>query len=142
MLEILVESNSVLETEKLARKIASKLKGNEIITFCGDLGAGKTAFTRGFADYFGLKDDVSSPTFSLMNEYSNGKVKIYHFDMYRIKSLEDLESTGFFDYIGKGIILIEWSENIKEFINEDVIEIKIDKISENSRRFEISGGGF
>ena len=142
MLEILVESNSVLETEKLAKKIASKLKGNEIITFYGDLGAGKTAFTRGFADYFGLKDDVSSPTFSLMNEYSNEKVKIYHFDMYRIKSLEDLESTGFFDYIGKGIILIEWSENIKEFINENVIEIKIDKISENSRRFEISGGGF
>ena len=142
MLEILVKSNSVLETEELAKKIASKLKGDEIITFYGDLGAGKTAFTRGFADYFGLKDDVSSPTFSLMNEYSNEKVKIYHFDMYRIKSFEDLESTGFFDYIGKGIIIIEWSENIKEFINENVIEIRINKVSENSRQFEISGGGF
>lgn len=142
MLDILVQSNSVLETEQLAKKIASKLNGNEIITFYGDLAAGKTAFTRGFADYFGLKDDVSSPTFSLMNEYSNKKVKIFHFDMYRIKSFEDLESTGFFDYIGKGIMLIEWSENIEEFINENVIKIKINKISENSRQFEITGGEF
>ena len=94
-------SNSALETENLARKFASKLKGNEVIAFYGDLGAGKTAFTRGVADFFGLKDEVSSPTFALVNEYSSEKVRIYHFDMYRINTFEDLESTGFFDYLGR-----------------------------------------
>lgn len=135
-------SNSAIETENLAKKFASKLKGNEVIAFYGDLGAGKTAFTRGVADFFGLKDEVSSPTFALVNEYSSEKTKIYHFDMYRINTLEDLESTGFFDYLGRGIILVEWSENIKEYLPEDIIEIKISKTGENSREIEIIGGDF
>ena len=135
-------SNSAIETENLARKFASKLKGNEVIAFYGDLGAGKTAFTRGVADFFGLKDEVSSPTFALVNEYSSEKVKIYHFDMYRINTLEDLESTGFFDYLGRGIILVEWSENIKEYLPENLIEIKISKTGESSREIEIIGGDF
>lgn len=135
-------SNSAIETENLARKFASKLKGSEVIAFYGDLGAGKTAFTRGVADFFGLKDEVSSPTFALVNEYSSEKAKIYHFDMYRINTLEDLESTGFFDYLGRGIILVEWSENIKEYLPEDLIEIKISKTGENSREIEIIGGDF
>lgn len=135
-------SNSVLETENFARKFASKLKGNEVIAFYGDLGAGKTAFTRGVADFFGLKDEVSSPTFALVNEYSSEKVKIYHFDMYRINTFEDLESTGFFDYLERGIILVEWSENIKEYLPENLIEIKISKTGENSREIEIIGGDF
>lgn len=135
-------SNSAIETENLARKFASKLKGNEVIAFYGDLGAGKTAFTRGVADFFGLKDEVSSPTFALVNEYSSEKAKIYHFDMYRINTLEDLESTGFFDYLERGIILVEWSENIKEYLPEDLIEIKISKTGENSRKIEIIGGDF
>lgn len=135
-------SDSALETESFARRFASKLKGNEVIAFYGDLGAGKTAFTRGVADFFGLKDEVSSPTFALVNEYSCEKAKIYHFDMYRINTPEDLESTGFFDYLGRGIILVEWSENIKEYLPENVIEIKISKTGENSRKIEISGGDF
>lgn len=135
-------SNSALETENLAKKFASKLKGNEVIAFYGDLGAGKTAFTRGVADFFGLKDEVSSPTFALVNEYSSEKTKIYHFDMYRINTFEDLESTGFFDYLGRGIILVEWSENIKEYLPENLIEIKISKTGESSREIEIIGGDF
>lgn len=135
-------SNSAIETENLAKKFASKLKGTEVIAFYGDLGAGKTAFTRGVADFFGLKDEVSSPTFALVNEYSSEKTKIYHFDMYRINTFEDLESTGFFDYLGRGIILVEWSENIKEYLPENLIEIKISKTGEDSREIEIIGGDF
>ena len=137
-------SRSAIETENIAKEFAKNLKGNEILAFYGDLGAGKTAFTRGLADYFGLKDMVSSPTFSIINEYENESVKIYHFDMYRINSLEDLESTGFFDFIGTGIMLIEWSENIGQFLPKDAIRIKIEKSNENenNRTIEIKGVKF
>ena len=137
-------SHNVKETENIAKKLAKNLKGNEILAFYGDLGAGKTAFTRGLAEYFGLKDMVSSPTFSIMNEYENESVKIDHFDMYRINSLEDLESTGFFDFIDTGIIIIEWSENINQFLPEKIIEIKIEKSNgnENNRTIEVKGATF
>ena len=93
-------SNSALDTEKIGKDLAKTLKGNEIIALYGDLGVGKTAFTRGIADYFGVKNEVSSPTFSIVNEYAADKFNLYHFDMYRIKTAEDLESTGFFEYLG------------------------------------------
>lgn len=134
-----IYSNSITETEKIAEKLASKLKGNEVIAFYGDLGAGKTTFTRGIANYFGLKDQVSSPTFSLVHEYGENKNKIYHFDMYRIESIEDLESTGFFDYLDRGIILIEWTENIEKYIPSNTIIINIEKNGENSRVIDIKG---
>ncbi len=140
MIKIFLVSNSFEETEDIAKNFASKLEGAQVVAFYGDLGSGKTAFVRGFADYFGLKDEVCSPTFSLVNEYKSPKVKIYHFDMYRIKTFQDLESTGFFDYLGQGIILIEWSENISKYIPNDAIKIKITKSAENSRILEISGG--
>ncbi len=116
-----------LETEKLAYKLASKLKGDEVIAFYGDLGAGKTTFTRGIAKYFHTKEDVSSPTYAIAHEYEGDKIKIYHFDMYRITSYEDLESTGFFGYIGKGLIVIEWSENIENFLPDNAIKVRIQK---------------
>ena len=134
-----VYSKSFLETEALGKKLASKLKGNEVIAFYGDLGAGKTTFTRGIADFFNLKHEVSSPTFSLVNEYETPQIKIYHFDMYRINSLEDLESTGFFDYLGKGIFIIEWSENIDRYLPDETIKIKIENKDQNSRIIYIKG---
>ena len=134
-----VYSKSFLETEALGKKFASKLKGNEVIAFYGDLGAGKTTFTRGIADFFNLKHEVSSPTFSLVNEYETPQIKIYHFDMYRINSLEDLESTGFFDYLGKGIFIIEWSENIDIYLPDETIKIKIENNDQNSRIIYIKG---
>lgn len=134
-----VYSKSFLETEALGKKFASKLKGNEVIAFYGDLGAGKTTFTRGIADFFNLKHEVSSPTFSLVNEYETPQIKIYHFDMYRINSLEDLESTGFFDYLGKGIFIIEWSENIDIYLPDETIKIKIENKDQNSRIIYIKG---
>ena len=133
-------SNSAFETEKLGKRLARTLKGNETIALYGDLGAGKTAFTRGFADFFGAKDMVSSPTFSLINEYQNDKSKIYHFDMYRVNSLEDLESTGFFDYIDSGIIIIEWAENIENDLPKNAIKVCIKKTyNENTRIITITG---
>ena len=141
-------SDSVSETEKIGKKLASKLKGNEIIALYGDLGVGKTAITRGIADYFGVKNEVSSPTFSIVNEYTGGKFNIYHFDMYRISTFEDLESTGFFDYIGNGILIIEWSENIEEYLPVNIIKIDIKKLgleegsNENKRIITIKGADF
>lgn len=126
-----IVSSSPEETEIAAEKLGKQLKGKEIVAFYGDLGAGKTTFVRGISKALKVNDIISSPTFTLVNEYSSDKFKIYHFDMYRIKTLEDLESTGFFDYIDTGILLIEWSENIENYLPKDIIKIKIDKNSEN-----------
>lgn len=132
-------TNSVEETEKLGARLAQKLKGTEVIAFFGGLGMGKTAFTRGLALGLGVKDGVSSPTFALVNEYS-GKYKIYHFDMYRVNTWDDLYSTGFFDYIDNGVLLIEWSENIEGALPENAIRINISRgENDDSRIFEIEG---
>lgn len=125
-------SNSALDTEKIGKDLAKTLKGNEIIALYGDLGVGKTAFTRGIADYFGVKDEVSSPTFSIVNEYAADKFNLYHFDMYRIKTAEDLESTEFFEYLGNNILVIEWSENIEDYLPKDIIKVTIKKINSES----------
>ena len=125
-------SNSPMDTEKIGKNLAKTLKGNEIIALYGDLGVGKTAFTRGIADYFGMKNQVSSPTFAIVNEYTTDKFNLYHFDMYRITSFEDLESTGFFDYMGNNVLIIEWSENIENYLLKDIIKVTINKINSES----------
>lgn len=135
-------SNSVDETEKIGKIISSKLKSGDCIAFNGDLGAGKTAFVRGLAAGLNIKDDVCSPTYVIVNEYL-GDINLYHFDMYRINSLDDLYSIDFFDYLdSNGILAIEWSENIKNFLPENHINIDINKLSENQREICISGGDF
>lgn len=132
-------SHSTEETESLGGKIAGRLKGNEVIALFGGLGMGKTAFTRGFARALGVTDGVSSPTFALVNEYS-GRYNIYHFDMYRVATWDDLYSTGFFDYIDNGILIIEWSENIEGALPDNAVRIKISSgENENERIFEIEG---
>ncbi len=132
-------SRSTEETESLGGKIAGRLKGNEVIALFGGLGMGKTAFTRGFARELGVTDGVSSPTFALVNEYS-GRYNIYHFDMYRVATWDDLYSTGFFDYIDNGILIIEWSENIEGALPDNAVRIKISSgENENERIFEIEG---
>lgn len=137
MLKII--SLSAEETEKIGSDIAQKLNGTEVIALFGGLGMGKTAFTRGLSRGLGVNDGVSSPTFALVNEYS-GKYNIYHFDMYRVTSWEDLYSTGFFDYIDTGVLVIEWSENIEGALPDNAIRIRISKgSSENERVFEIEG---
>ncbi|MGN0469769.1 MAG: tRNA (adenosine(37)-N6)-threonylcarbamoyltransferase complex ATPase subunit type 1 TsaE [Acutalibacteraceae bacterium] len=131
-------SKSPQETEQIAEKLSQTLSGTEVIAMFGGLGAGKTAFTRGLARGLEIEDGVSSPTFALVNEYE-GKFTVYHFDMYRVSTWDDLYSTGFFDYIDNGVMIIEWSENIEEFLPENHITITINHISENEREIIIEG---
>lgn len=127
------------DTEKTGFTLAKALKGNEVIALYGGLGMGKTAFTRGLCAGLGITDGVSSPTFAIVNEYK-GKFTVYHFDMYRIESWEDLYSTGFFDYIDNGVIVIEWSENIENALPQNHITVNIEKgLSENDRVITIEG---
>lgn len=136
---IKIMTASPRETEALGAKIASVLKGREMIALFGDLGAGKTAFTRGLCAGLGISDGVSSPTFAIVNAY-DGKYPVYHFDMYRITDVDDLFATGYYDYIGNGVIVIEWSENIESELEEDCIRIRIGKTDdEDQRTFEIEG---
>ena len=132
-------TNSAEETEQLGERIASKLKGMEVIALFGGLGMGKTAITRGLARGRGADDVVSSPTFALVNEYS-GRVPVYHFDMYRVTSWDDLYSTGFFDYLDTGVLVIEWSENIEGALPENALRITISRGENDDQRiFDIEG---
>ena len=134
-----VVTKSAAETEALGQRIASVLNGREEIALFGDLGAGKTAFTRGVCKGLGINEGVSSPTFALVNAYQ-GKYPVYHFDMYRITSIDDLFAVGFYDYIDTGILIIEWSENIESELEDDAIRIRIQKSDdENERIFQIEG---
>ena len=132
-------SNSAEETERIGERIAATLKGTEVLALFGGLGMGKTAFTRGLCRGLGISDGVSSPTFALVNEY-RGKFPVYHFDMYRVTSWEDLYSTGFFDYLDNGVLVIEWSENIEGALPENTVRITISRgDSDNQRIFETEG---
>mgnify|MGYP002580430650 CR=1 FL=1 len=132
-------TNSPEETEKIGAAMGRIIPAGTVLAYRGDLGAGKTAFTRGLAGALGAGENVSSPTFALVNEYS-GKYNIFHFDMYRVNTWDDLYSTGFFDYIDNGIIIIEWSENIEEALPADCIKIRISKgENDDDRIFEIEG---
>jgi tRNA threonylcarbamoyladenosine biosynthesis protein TsaE len=132
-------SHSVEETENIAKELASHLSGTEAIAFFGGLGMGKTAFTRGLMKGLDFPEGVQSPTFSLVNQYS-GKFTVYHFDMYRINTYDDLYSTGFFDYLDTGILVIEWSENIENVLPDNFISIEITGGSnENERIINIEG---
>ncbi|MBE6853167.1 MAG: tRNA (adenosine(37)-N6)-threonylcarbamoyltransferase complex ATPase subunit type 1 TsaE [Ruminococcus sp.] len=132
-------THSPEETIALAEKIGSVLKKGDMIAYKGGLGAGKTTFTRGLASGAGLEDDVSSPTFALVNEY-HGTLDIYHFDMYRIDNADDLETTGFFDYpADESVFVIEWSENISDVLPEGTIYIDIRRIDDNTREIIVEG---
>lgn len=133
-------TNSPEETEALGQKIGTLLSGDEVIALYGGLGMGKTAFVRGLAAGLGIDSyEVSSPTFAIVHEHE-GRVMLYHFDMYRVENWDDLYSTGFFDYIGNGVIVTEWSENIDGALPEDKIVIEISAPNnDDTRIFKISG---
>ena len=127
------------ETIAFAEKLGSLLKRGDIIAYKGGLGAGKTTFTRGLAAGLGLKDIVTSPTFSIVNEY-RGEISLYHFDMYRIISSDELEATGFYDYpLEKSVFAVEWPENIDDILPSETIYITIDRIDDDTRRITVEG---
>lgn len=135
-------SHSPAETQAFAQKVAQRLHAGDVIAYRGGLGVGKTCFTRGLAEGLGCRaDEVSSPTFALVNEYDGGRLPLVHFDMYRIEGFEDLYSTGFFDYLEQQAVLaIEWSENIEQELPQGTIWIGLERIDDDTRRITVEGG--
>ena len=119
-------SHSANQTTALGEHLASDCRCGDVLAFFGGMGMGKTAFIKGLAKGLGISADVTSPTFALVNEYKGDKCALYHFDMYRIGSWEDLYSTGYFDYLDTDAVLaIEWSENIENALPESATYIRI-----------------
>ena len=133
------------DTNKFAKKFAKILKGGEVVLLGGDLGAGKTTFTKAVLRALGVKDDVTSPTFTIMREYQGKKFKIYHFDMYRLGSGQEAKEFGLEDYIyskdKSSLIFIEWPENVKDILSGDFIRVDISILDENRRQFDITRVG-
>ena len=133
-------TNSPQETEALGQKLGQKLPAGTVIAYRGDLGAGKTAFTRGLARGLGIADPVTSPTYTIVNEYLGGRVPLFHFDMYRLHSADDLFDIGWDDYLERqGICAVEWSENVEEAL-ENPLVVTICKTGEESRKITLEGG--
>lgn len=136
-------TKSEKETVELGEQLAKELQPGNTLAFSGSMGAGKTCFIRGVARGMGYTGEVTSPTFSLVNEYIGGRLNMYHFDMYRVTGWEDLYSTGFYDYLEQGgVVLVEWSENIKSAIPNDAWFVNIERIDDNSRKITVCKGEF
>ena len=133
-------TNSPAETEAVGAALGKILKPGTVIAYRGDLGAGKTAFTRGLARGLGSSEMVTSPTYTIVNEYLGGRMPLFHFDMYRLASSDDLWDIGWEDYLDRnGVCAVEWSENVEDAM-EDPIVITIEKLGEDSRRIRLEGG--
>ncbi len=132
-------TNSPEETEALGAALGRKLTPGTVIAYSGDLGAGKTAFTRGIARGLGILEPVTSPTYTIVNEYVSGRLPLFHFDMYRLRSADDLWDIGWEDYLERGgICAVEWSENVAEAL-EDPLFIHMEKLGDTCRRITLKG---
>ena len=133
-------TNSPIETEKVGEALGKRLQPGTILAYEGDLGAGKTAFTRGLARGLGAKEQVTSPTYTIVNEYLSGRMPLFHFDMYRLASSDDLWDIGWEDYLDRGgVCAVEWSENVADALGNPV-RVRIEKTGEDTRRIIIEGG--
>ena len=133
-------THSPEETEKVGQALGAVLTPGTILAYEGDLGAGKTAFTRGLARGLGASETVTSPTYTIVNEYLSGRLPLFHFDMYRLSSSDDLWDIGWEDYLERGgVCAVEWSENVRDAM-EDAIVVRIEKTGEDSRCITIEGG--
>ncbi len=127
-------TNNEEETKEFAKKIASKLKIGDVIVLSGELGSGKTKFTEGILTYFGLEQEISSPTFTIVNEYTSKNINIYHFDVYRLADIDEFYAIGGEEYFSKGICIIEWGEMIEEILPKNYIKIKFEKDTNNTNK--------
>ena len=144
-MQIKVISESEKTTKEIAKRYASSIKSPCVISLVGDLGAGKTTFAKGFAEGFGVTDTITSPTFTIMNEY-NGVMPLYHFDMYRLSSAEEAAGAGFEEYFDlktlKGVVLVEWASNVEGLLPALHVEISFKKIDEEKREISITVKGW
>ena len=125
---MIYETNSEKETFELGKNLGEQAKAGQIFCLNGDLGVGKTVFTQGFAKGLGIEENVNSPTFTIIQVYAEGRIPLYHFDVYRIGDPEEMYEIGYEEYFfGEGVCLIEWSKLIEELIPEEAINIEIDK---------------
>ena len=135
-------TNSPVETEAVGAALGAIIPAGTILAYKGDLGAGKTAFTRGLARGLGCTDLVTSPTYTIVNEYLSGRCPLFHFDMYRLASSDDLWDIGWEDYLDRnGVCAVEWSENVDDAM-ENAISVTIEKLGEEARRITLEGGDF
>ena len=135
-------TNSPTETEQVGIRLAEILQPSTVLAFTGDLGAGKTAFTRGLARGLGATERVTSPTYTIVNEYLSGRLPLFHFDMYRLSCSDELWDIGWEDYLARGgVCAVEWSENVEDAL-ENPVQICIQKLGENTRKITISGGDY
>ena len=136
-------SNSEKDTIELGKKIASQLQIGDIIILSGDLGSGKTKLTEGILTYFNLQDEISSPTFTIVNEHHSGNTNIYHFDVYRLQDVDEFYAIGGEEYLSNGICIIEWGEIIESVLPNDYIKVIFERDPENENNrilnFEIHG---
>ena len=131
------------ETREFAKNLASILKKGDVIVLSGELGAGKTKFVEGILEHFNLQDEISSPTFTIVNEYQNDEINIYHFDLYRLSDIYEFENIGGEEYFNKGICIFEWGELIEDILPNDYIKINFERIGneENYRKLNIETFG-
>ena len=145
MKETVYETFSAAETHALGKKIGETAKPGDVYTLVGDLGVGKTVFTQGIADGLGITEPVSSPTFTIVQVYEEGRMPFYHFDVYRIGDIEEMNEIGYEDcFYGEGVCLIEWADLIEELIPEQAVWVTIEKVLEEGldyRRIIIEGMG-
>ena len=136
---IVYTSKSEQDTLNFAKDFAKNLRVGDVIVLSGDLGAGKTKFTEGILTYFGLEKEISSPTFTIVNEYKNDKISIFHFDVYRLEDSDEFFAIGGEEYFEKGICIIEWGEIIQDALPKNYIKVNIskDNMDENKRILEV-----
>lgn len=135
-------THSPAETEAFGVRLAESLQPGTVIAYKGDLGAGKTAFTRGLAKGLGATERVTSPTYTIVNEYLSGRIPLFHFDMYRLSSSDELWDIGWEDYLTRGgVCAVEWSENVSDAL-QNPITVRIEKLGEDTRKITISGGNW
>lgn len=134
-------TNSPAETEALGQRLAERLQPGDVIAYTGDLGAGKTAFTRGLARGLGITERITSPTFTIVNEYQGGRLPLFHFDMYRLGSSDELYEIGWEVYLARGgVCAVEWSEIVADALEEDCIRVDIRQgDTENQRKITVEG---